>query len=183
MSDWTLLELDDSAPAGLGLREVAWPVPARDVASVMGPPVRLDLLLVHADRWCDEFPGRANSLAPSIARVAHAVGVDALDDHDWASAAHHLRIGLRRDPTNVSLRSHLGLALWGAGDRGRAADQLLATVEISRSVGRTAPLLWVLTARALVEVGRADEAATLLDDVASLLPQEAAFWELRARMA
>jgi predicted Zn-dependent protease len=177
-TEWALVELDETAREQMHLPAVGWPVPIGEVGEVLGPPVRLDRLVEVADRWCDEHPDRAAALSPALARLAHAVAIDELDDHCWAMAITHLRIGLRHQPTNVSLRSHLGLAHWGAGHRTLAVEHLLATVTICRATGRCAPMLWLLTARALDESGRFAEAAGLLDELAALLPGEAQFWDL-----
>jgi predicted Zn-dependent protease len=180
MTQWTLIQLEDAARSRMHLPAVGWPVPAGEVDAVLGPPVRLDRVVEAADRWCDDAPDRAAALAPALARLAYAVAIDEMDDHCWDLAVEHLRIGLRHDPTNVSLRGHLGLALWGAGQRDRAVHHLLVAVDVCRAAGRAAPLLWLLTARALDETGRFAEAASLLEELAALLPAEEQFWDLLA---
>jgi predicted Zn-dependent protease len=180
MTDWTLVQLDAAARRRMHLPDVAWPVPAGALDAILGPPVRVDRIVEEAGRWCDDHPDRSASLAPALARLAYAVAIDEMDDHCWAMAIEHLRIGLRHDPTNVSLRSHLGLAHWGAGHRDRAVDHLSAAVEVCRARGRAAPMLWLLTARALDETGRFDEAAARLGELSTLLPAEGRFWDLLA---
>jgi predicted Zn-dependent protease len=175
---WTMLSLDAGARGPAALPPVAWPVPEAEVARVLASPVALDLLVEYADAYSDEHPSQA--LDTAIARLAYMVAIDELDDHLYEHAEHHLRIGLRHAPGNVSLRSHLGLALWGLGRRDDATTELSRAIAGFRRVGEIAPMLWLLTARALDETGRHGEARPLLEELAALLPAEESFWELLA---
>jgi tetratricopeptide (TPR) repeat protein len=175
-----------TAGARAGLPPVPWPVPAAALDDVLRAPVALDRLLEYADEYADEYGGDGAwqhdgpPLGPAIARLAYLVGVDELDDHLYEHAEYHLRIGLRHAPGNVSLRSHLGLALWGLGRRSEAVDAFAEAIGRCRRSSRFAPLLWLLAARAYVELGRARDALPLLDDLAGYLPDGEAFWDLLA---
>ena len=181
-TEWVHVALSPDAQVAMGLPAVAWPIPGAELTDVMRSPVSLARVVELADRWCIDHPERAPAMAAPIARLAYVVAVDELDDHDFGAAEHHLRLGLGHQPGSLSLRSHLGLALWGSGRRADAIEELRAAVDGCRRSGRLAPLLWILTARALDEEGCFDEARALLEELVPMLPPDERFWELLARV-
>ncbi len=114
----------------------------------------------------------------AVAALAFLGAFELLKGGEFAPAIELLELGLAHEPDNVTLRSHLGTALWDEGRRFDALLHLLAAVRWFAERGQVAPALWIITSRVLQEAGRYQDALDLLEDLADTSPREPRFWDL-----
>jgi tetratricopeptide (TPR) repeat protein len=108
-----------------------------------------------------KFP-EAHQLQPLIARTYAG-------ENQHEKALEHLRLALEKDPGNVEVKLLLGNTLIEKGDAAEG-KQILAAIDMSQVKD---PLAFINSGIALINEGKAAEAATLFDKVIERFPSQA----------
>ncbi len=161
----------------------AVPVPVSESTAAMLQAGRIEpsAIALDIDSYLlrgDHTPDAVAVLSRYVATLAYVGALELIDRGRSDAAARLLAVGVRRMPDDPSLRANLGVALWDAGLRYEALAQLMAASCEYAAAGQAAPMLWILTARALSEAGRHDDAVQLLELLAETEPQVPLFWDL-----
>ena len=116
MSALVLYHFDLDAPVMAGLPGIAVPVRKEKAWEVFqGSTVHLGRLLLEVDAVVGEDDGLASDYRTFLVRLARLVGSEAAVDGDFERALAATGVGLRHDPTNVTLHLQQALALQGLG--------------------------------------------------------------------
>lgn len=180
---WLLVEPSSKLAEAVGLPSAPLPVRADRVERIFGERVDLLGLVDEIEAFVGEQPDQFVTLEPSIVRLYDAAIDDLLDTRNFELAEQLALRGLAWAPDSPSLRVQLGRAQHGLGRHAEATLHWSAVVAEQRASGHWSPMLWILTARALDEMGHPAAALDLLDDVADLLPDGRDFWDLRGAIA
>jgi len=179
MTVW--ITLADQIAARCKLPIVPVPVSESTAAMLGGSRIEPSAIALDIDSWLlreEHSPAADSVLSRYVATLAYLGALELIDSGHSSAAARLLEVGVRRMPDDPSLRANLGLALWDAGSRYDALVQLMTASRQYAEAGQTAPMLWILTARALGEAGRHSDAAALLELLADTEPRVAYFWDL-----
>ena len=146
----------------------AVPLPVSEAIAAMfeGDRVEPSAVALDVDSWllAEERPASATAvLGRYVATLAYIGALELLDRGRPDAAARLLEVGVRRLPGDPSLRANLGMALWDSGRRLDGLAQMVLATHQYRDAGQIAPVLWLLTARALSEAGRHADALELLE--------------------
>jgi predicted Zn-dependent protease len=174
-----LVRPDREVAASVGLPDTEIPVRAEHVDRIFGRRVDLAALVDEVEAFAAAEPDAIAKIEATAIAMFGAVVDELLRDRNFELAESYALRGLRWAPGLISLRVQLGRAQHGMGRAAEATVHWLAAVTAARSEQRWSPMLWLLTARALMEQDQLDAAATLLDDLADMLPEQYEFWELR----
>lgn len=177
------IQLPEDVREAFGLADGRLPVSEQQAEALQQGRVSPEKLVDDVDRQFDlldeDHPARP-VIADSIVKMSMLAAVELLFAGFHEAASYVIRIGLRHAPEHVGLHAHLGLALAGLGAPEAATKQLAGAVELAARRGGKAPLLWILTARALSEQGRHNEAVLLLEDLIQGIPNNPGIWQLLA---
>jgi predicted Zn-dependent protease len=159
------------------------PVPVSESTAAMLETGRIEpsAIALDIDTWLlrgDHSTATRSVLSRYVATLAYIGALELIDHGQAETAARLLEVGVRRMPDDPSMRANLGLALWDAGFRYDALAQLMTASAQCADAGQCAPMLWILTARALSEAGRHDDAVSVLELLADTEPRVARFWDL-----
>lgn len=177
--NWVLVRPDADVAAAVGMPDAPIPVREEHVERIFGHRVDVLALVDELETFAASEPDSIASLEASAVALFGVVVDELLLSRNFELAEEYAIRGLRWSPGVISLRVQLGRAQHGLGRHAEATIHWLAAVTAARSEQRWSPMLWLLTARALMELDQFDGAATLLDDLADMLPEQYAFWELR----
>jgi len=182
VSDVTVwIKPSDELAATWNLPAVPLPLADGTAAMLETDSIEPAAIALDIDSWLhrEERPAKiVPVLSRYVATLAYIGAIELLDAGRSELAARLLKVGARRVPDDPSLRANLGMALWDSGQRYEGLSQLvLATYQYS-AADRIAPILWILTSRALSEAGRDADALELLEMLAQVEPSGAPFWDL-----
>lgn len=176
---WVLVRPKAGVAEAVGMPDSALPVRTEHAERIFGRRVDLPALVDELEMFAALQPASIPKLEPSAVALFGVVVDELLRDRNFALAEGYALRGLRWAPGLISLRVQLGRAQHGLGRHAEATVHWLAAVSAARADKTWSPMLWMLTARALMEQDQLDAAATLLDDLADMLPAQYEFWELR----
>lgn len=167
---WVMIEPTYGVARLTGLAPTPIPVRLSRAPALFNDPAnegRVDLvgLADELDDFVAEQPQTAASLTPSMTRLSMAAVDQALDDAEWERAAQVARRARRWAPDHLGLQVGLGRALHGSGRHREATAQWQQAIERAREHGLWSPMLWLLTARARMELGDDRAANDLLDEL------------------
>lgn len=178
MSRWILVEPSTSVVELTGLRAARLPVRTERLDEVLGRRgdgkgiVDLGGLVEEIDVFVAEQPESMERLLPSMVRLAIAACDEALFDGDFARVERLARLARRWSPSNVALRIRLGRALHGLGRHAEATHHWTEAVRHAGERDQWSPMLWLLTARSLMEQSNDADAAQLLDEICIRAPND-----------
>jgi predicted Zn-dependent protease len=179
MTSW--IEPSEALAERLALPAVPLPVSDRTADDLRAGRFDPAVAAAEVDAWLSRGDGpeaKRAVLARWTASLAYVAGVDFLDHGEAATAAHLFSIGVRRADDDPSLRAMLGLARWDCHHQVDAIAHLALAVDQYAAAGQVAPMLNILTARALSEAGRHQLALDLLEVLAATEPRVPLFWDL-----
>lgn len=174
----TLLLPDPRLAEALGIPVMPFRIRAEALGEVKGEDgqMHLDVLV---DEWAkvlaDDRELRVAE-GPAVALWANVVATQRGQDGDGDGAEHYCRLGLQFAPTNLTLRTKLGLALLQRGEPAQALVQFKQAMEDPRT--GFGPTLWLAAARTAAHLGLHGEAVRILEEFAAYLPGDDAFWDL-----
>jgi predicted Zn-dependent protease len=158
-----------------GLIPSGLPVRSRRLDDVLGRATgRVDLaaLCDELDVFATEQPDTIDRLTPSMIRLSIAAADEALWARDWDRAERLVRRGRGWDPANLSLLVKSGQALHGLGRHAEATDHWRSAIDAARAAELWSPMLWLLTARSLIEQHDDRAAVVLLDELCDRSDQD-----------
>lgn len=167
---WILVQPSTILTAIVGLPGTSLPVrQARldDIFRSQQSRVKPCDLVDEIELFVVEEPDAIDRLSPSMVLLARAAVADLLWAHEWESAEKYARAARRWSPQDASLQIQLGSALHGLGRHREATTQWKAVIARARDGSRWSPMLWLLTARSLMELDQFDEAAVLVDEISA----------------
>lgn len=180
---WVMMRPDPRIADAVGLSTTAIPVRQDRVDEIFaGDRVDLPALLENLEEFATDQPGFAEQLTPTIIWLFETTINELLTEGKFERAEDTALRALAWEPQRTSLKVALGRAQHGLGRHAEATAHWLAAVSRARDAKDFSPMLWLLTARALMEQHRLAAAATLLDDLADTMPLLPEFWELRDRL-
>lgn len=176
---WVMMRPDATVAEAVGLSTSPIPVHADRVDEIFGDD-RVDLraLLDNLEVFAQTEPDSVERLTDTVVWLFETVVDEMLTDGNFELAENYALRGLSWAPRRVGLKARLGSAQHGLGQHSEATVHWLAAVSQARRVNECSPMLWLLTARALMEQNQLAAAATLLDDLAETKPVLPEFWEL-----
>ncbi len=175
---YVLVTPSESLCGRLGIPRIGLPVRSSRVDAVLTNPVSLAQLVTEVDDFVQQHPESADRYGRVIGTIASLAAREQTKAGEYDQAEALLRRGLVYGPSNRTLRTSHGLALWGQGRREEALAEFLSVIEEARSVDEIAPMLWVITAKALRELQRPHEGLALLQEVAAVSRPDAALAQL-----
>ena len=167
-SQWVLVQPSTALTALVGLPETALPVRhARVDAIFKSQTSRIELcdLVDELEVFAGEEPDAIARLTPSMALLARAAIGELLWENQWERAETYARLARRWSPNDTPLLVQLGRALHGLGRHSEATTQWQSAIARAREAEQWSPMLWLLTARSLMEQDQFDEAALLVDEI------------------
>lgn len=177
------IRLPRNLQEAFGITDAPLPVSDEQAAAIREGHVAPEKLVDDIDRQYDllddDHPARP-IVADAVVKMSLLAAVDLLFAGFHEAATYVLRAGLRHAPDHLGLNAHLALALAGQGDLEAATRQFTSAVALATRRGGKASMLWILTARALSEQGRHEEAVALLEDLTRGIPNSPGLWQLLA---
>ena len=176
---WVLVRPDAAVADAVGLPRAELPVRA-DRAERLFDGARVDLcgVIDELEYFAGQQPDQIPRLEPSVIRLATTAIDELLVSHNWELAEIYALRALRWAPKHPTLRVQLGRAQHGLGRHAEATVHWLAVVADARGRDTWSPMLWLMTARSLMEQEQWAAAATLLEDIADHAPDDPQFWQL-----
>lgn len=175
------IEPSTSLAERLSLPVVPLPVRATTAASLTTERLEPAAIALDVDLWLTAGNGSAaerSVMSRWVTSLCYVAATELLDAGRPATAAKVASVGVRHAPDDPSLRVLLGMARWDTGHRSDGLAQLVLAVEQYAQADQVAPMLSVLTARALSEAGRHDAARSVLEPLVRSEPRTPLFWDL-----